>query len=107
GAPSTHHTWSPSSAPAPSSTKANSSNAPSTSHPNRRRQSLKPSDRRAPETHRSTGLDNISSSLASCICGFIAAQHLQRWNRYEDHVGKPKTRGCQSLSCITQFMLKP
>jgi hypothetical protein len=42
-------------------TKGNCSNDPSTSNPNRRRPSLKPPERRLPETHPSTDLDNISA----------------------------------------------
>ena len=58
GVPSTHRIWSPSSAPAPSSTKANCWNDPPASHRSRRRPIMKPSDRRSPETHQSTGIDN-------------------------------------------------
>jgi hypothetical protein len=47
------------------------------------------------------------SPLASHVCGCMAAQHVQRCNRYEHHVGEPETNGCQSLSHITQFVLKP
>ena len=50
------------SVPAPFSTRASCSNDPSTSHPNHRQRSLKPSDRRSPETHRYTDL-TISPDL--------------------------------------------
>jgi transposase-like protein len=60
GAKSTPPNWWPSSVPAPSSTKGSCSNDPPTSHPNRPRPSLKPPDRRSPETHQSTSFDNIS-----------------------------------------------
>ena len=56
GVPSTHRIWSPSSAPAPSSTKANCWNDPPASHRSRRRPIMKPSDRSSRETHKSTDL---------------------------------------------------
>jgi hypothetical protein len=66
GEPSTHHTWSPWSEPAPSSTKANCSNAPPTSHPpNHRRPNLKPPDRRSPEIDRSYEILQICPAVVS------------------------------------------
>jgi hypothetical protein len=43
--------------------------------PNHRRPSLKPSDRRWPETHRSTGLDNISRQSFDQLCIDNALRH--------------------------------
>jgi hypothetical protein len=59
GGQSMHRTWSPWSVPARCSTKANCSNAPSTSHPPN---PLNQAKQRSPETPPSTGLDHSLSA---------------------------------------------